>query len=75
VFELVRLRAENVQAGPARQGAADLTVLDSSTELLSALRPTRVARGWRYSLVITHRHNDLFRDLRSQNQPDRPKEK
>ncbi len=36
---------------------------------------SRLPRVWRYSLVMTNRHNDLLRDLRSQNQSDRPKEK
>jgi len=64
VFELVRLQAENVQAGPVWEGAAALAVFDSPTEPLSALRPTRVGRGWRYSLAMTNRSNQLLRDLR-----------
>ncbi|MBP0621164.1 acetoacetate decarboxylase family protein [Cupriavidus consociatus] len=64
VFELVRLQAENVQAGPVWEGAADLTLYDSPTEILSTLRPTRIGRGWRYSLAMTNRNNHLLRDLR-----------
>lgn len=74
VFELVRLQAENVQAGPVWEGAAGLTVLDSPTELLSTLRPTRIGRGWRYSLAMTNRTNHLLRDLRGLPQQDRPEE-
>jgi hypothetical protein len=35
---------------------------------------SRLPRVWRYTLVMTNRDNDLLRDLRSQNQHDRPKE-
>lgn len=75
VFELVRLQAENVQAGPVWEGTADLTILDSPTEFLSELRPTRIGRGWRYSLAMTNRFNHLLRDLRGPNEQDIPKEK
>jgi len=74
VFELVRLQAENVQAGPVWEGQADLTVFDSPTEFLSELRPTRIGRGWRYSLAMTNRFNHLLRDLRGITQLDLTKE-
>lgn len=64
VFELVRLQAENVQAGPVWEGAAELSIFDSPTESMSALRPVRIGRGWRYSLAMTNRFNHLLRDLR-----------
>ncbi|MFJ2441500.1 MULTISPECIES: acetoacetate decarboxylase family protein [unclassified Streptomyces] len=65
VFELVRLQAENVQAGPVWEGDGSLTVHDSPTETLSGLQPTRVGRGWRYSIAMTNRHNHFLRDLRA----------
>jgi acetoacetate decarboxylase len=64
VFELVRLQAEHVTAGPVWHGEGALNVFDSPTETLSALRPARVGRGWRYSIAMTNRHNHLLRDLR-----------
>jgi acetoacetate decarboxylase len=67
VFELVRLQAENVQASPVWQGDAALTIFDSPTEPLAALRPTRIGRGWRYSIAMSNRNNHLLRDLRSLN--------
>ena len=70
VFELVRLQAENAQAGPVWEGVANLNILDSPTELLSGLRPIRIGRGWRYSLAMTNRFNHLLRDLRELNQQD-----
>jgi acetoacetate decarboxylase len=65
VFELVRLQAENVQAGEVLEGDATLTIFDSVTELLGALNPIRVGRGWRYSLAMSNRTNTLLRDLRN----------
>lgn len=47
-----------------RQGRGSLVVFDTPTETLSALRPARVGRGWRYSIAMTNRHNHLLRDLR-----------
>lgn len=64
VFELVRLQAENVTAGPVWQGQAVLSVYDSATETIGALPLERVGRGWRYSLAMTNRHNHLLADLR-----------
>lgn len=69
VFELVRLQAENVQASSIWAGDAELTIFDSPTESLAALRPIRVGRGWRYSIAMTNRNNHLLRDLRRQSQP------
>ncbi|WP_454741961.1 acetoacetate decarboxylase family protein [Cupriavidus necator] len=74
VFELVRLQAENVQAGPIWEGDAELAVFDSPIELLSALRPLRIGRGWRYSLAMTNRVNHLLRDLRGVPQHSHAKE-
>ena len=74
VFELVRLQAENVQSGPVWEGAADLAVFESPTELLSVLRPVRVGRGWRYSLAMTNRVNHLLRDLRGVDPHGHPEE-
>lgn len=68
VFELVRLQAENVTAGPVWEGKAEINVEDSPSELLSVLRPVRMGRGWRYSLGITNRHNYLLRDYRGAEQ-------
>ena len=65
VFELVRLRAENVQASPVWAGDAALTVFDSPTEPMAALRPVRLGRGWRYSIAMSNRNNHLLRDLRT----------
>lgn len=73
-FELVRLQAENVQAGPVWEGAADLTVFDSPLELLSMLRPVRVGRGWRCSLAMTNRVNHLLHDLRGMAPHSHPEE-
>ncbi len=64
VFELVRLQAENVQAGPVWTGDAALRIFDSPTEPLAALQPVKIGRGWRYSIAMTNRHNHLLRDLR-----------
>ncbi|RQO46864.1 acetoacetate decarboxylase [Rhodococcus sp. KBW08] len=64
VFELVRLQAENVIAGPVWEGTANLSILESPTETMSALPPVRVGRGWRYSLAMTNRYNYRLRDLR-----------
>jgi len=75
VYELVRLQAENVQASPVWTGEAELTVFDSPTEPLAALRPTRVGRGWRYSVAMTNRNNHLLRDLRSPTELDSSEEK
>lgn len=75
VYELVRLQAENVQASPVWNGDAALTIFDSPTEPLAALRPTRIGRGWRYSLAMTNRNNYLLRDLRSLAQPGSSEEK
>ena len=47
--------------------------MNSSAELLSALRPTRVGRDWRYSLVMTQRHSDLLRYLRTRINPTSPR--
>ncbi|KUM42217.1 MULTISPECIES: acetoacetate decarboxylase family protein [Micrococcaceae] len=68
VFELVRLQAENITAGPIWEGSAEINVEDSPSELLSVLRPVRVGRGWRYSLGISNRHNYLLRDYRNGDQ-------
>lgn len=75
VYELVRLQAENVQAGPVWKGDAALTVFDSPMEPLAALRPTRIGRGWRYSIAMTNRNNYLLRDLRGLAQPGSSEEK
>jgi acetoacetate decarboxylase len=64
VYELVRLQAENVQASPVWQGDAALTIYDAPIEPLARLRPTRIGRGWRYSIAMTNRNNHLLRDLR-----------
>ncbi|UJW83128.1 acetoacetate decarboxylase family protein [Hydrogenophaga sp. SL48] len=68
VYELVRLQAENVQAGPVWEGTASLNIFDNPIEPLSTLRPTRIGRGWRYSLAMTNRSNHLLRDLREATQ-------
>ncbi|MBU9480768.1 acetoacetate decarboxylase family protein [Burkholderia multivorans] len=68
VYELVRLQAENVQASPVWTGDASLTIFDSPTEPLAALRPQRIGRGWRYSIAMTNRNNHLLRDLRGEHQ-------
>jgi acetoacetate decarboxylase len=68
VYELVRLQAENVQASPVWTGDAALTIFDSPTEPLAALRPSRIGRGWRYSIAMTNRINHLLRDLRARGQ-------
>lgn len=70
VLELVRLQAENVQAGPVLEGEAKMTIFDSTTELLTTLNPLRVGRGWRYSLAMSNRTNMLLRDLRNVSKED-----
>ncbi|HDS0919652.1 TPA: acetoacetate decarboxylase family protein [Pseudomonas putida] len=65
VYELVRLRGENVTASPVWQGDGHLEIFDSATEVLSYLKPQRVGRGWRYSLAMTNKNNYLLRDLRN----------
>ncbi|SKD04332.1 Acetoacetate decarboxylase [Burkholderia sp. CF099] len=75
VYELVRLQAENVKASPVWVGDAELTIFDSPTEPLAALRPSRIARGWRYSIAMTNRNNYLLRDLRVQGQTASSEEK
>ncbi|MNU07789.1 hypothetical protein D3C72_2535380 [compost metagenome] len=70
MLELVRLQAENVQAGPVLEGEAKMTIFDSTTELLTTLNPLRVGRGWRYSLAMSNRTNMLLRDLRNVSKED-----
>lgn len=75
VYELVRLQAENVQAGPVWAGEGELTVFDSPIEPLVGLRPVRVGRGWRYSIAMTNRNNHLLRDLRDRGDTHSQEEK
>ena len=53
-----------MQASPVWQGDAALTIYDAPIEPLARLRPTRIGRGWRYSIAMTNRNNHLLRDLR-----------
>ncbi|RPI20925.1 MAG: acetoacetate decarboxylase [Acidobacteria bacterium] len=64
VHELVRLKSRDVRISPIWKGDATLRIFDNPYLELPALRPTRVAAGYRFSCALTVDDLVFLRNLR-----------